>query len=107
MIPNSWFSNTSDADEQNQTTAPYPSHPDDKIPKSWLVSRITEESMQSGKINFLPMFNWWSPGQETLAKMQSGDELWSFSHSAPLSSRAGVAIVRNGVVVHAELRMMS
>lgn len=107
MIPNSLFSDSPYANQQNQTPAPYPSHPDDKIPKSWLASRITKEIMQSGKMNLLPIFNWWSPGQETLAKMQPDDELWSFLHSAPLSSRAGVAIVRNGVIVHVELRMMS
>lgn len=97
------------SNEDRGASAPYPSHPDDKIPKSWLIEKITDEKIQKDKDIRSPFGFpiWWLPSDSTLEKMQSGDELWSFCKSAPLSSRAGVAIVRNGVVVHAELRMMS
>lgn len=70
---------------------PYPPHPEDKVPKSWLWNRITaDKSSKSIK-----------------AKMQPDDEIWKFQFLAPLASRSGVAIVRCGVVVHAELYMVS
>lgn len=88
----------------------YPEHPEDKIPKSWLVDRIDKNPATEGKNRtFHPFFlmGFWSPTKTTIEKMQSGDELWSFLSGGILSCRAGVAIIRNGVVVHAELRMMS
>lgn len=88
---------------------PYPPHPDDKIPKSWLSKIIKKDGMHSDEVDRLPpmLSMFFAPSKSTLEKMQNGDELWSFSGGGVLSARAGVAIVRDGVIIHAEVRVIS
>jgi hypothetical protein len=70
----------------------YRQHQKNVIPKSWLTKRVSEDSPIAEGIR---------------AKMQPGDELWHYAHLAPLASRIGYAIVRNGIVVDANCIIMS
>lgn len=83
-------------------TIPYPPHPDDKFPKSWLIKRIDGNE----RVKKDP-FGWFYPSEGIKKMMEPSDELWAFSYSFPLSARAGVAIIRDGVIVYASLRVMS
>lgn len=81
---------------------PYPSHPEDKIPKSWLIKRINEnEKIENDS------FGWYRPDNTAKNIMEPGDELWAFANYFPLVFRAGIAIIRDGIIIHASLRMMS
>ncbi len=81
---------------------PYPDHPEDKISKSWLIKPIKDNERIKGDF-----FGWYYPGEGIKKMMKPNDELWAFAYFFPLSSRAGVAIIRDGVIVHASLRMIS
>jgi hypothetical protein len=81
------------------------------IPTSWLHTKYTREELEAENMTHREDL-WPAPipfgflndkWQQLLALQQPGDELWTYSSSrdswANLCGRAGVALVRNGVVV--------